>query len=329
MHSFSVSDEIRKHPQASLLDKQFFDPLAYNMKNTSMVAASSCSTYQHHISQLASSITPRVLKYTSGSGNYGEQGISAWYTIDKLPGPLHNLADTRNPRALRLNIDLGPNRIAFYIDNVLTHEEADALASCAESILESNGHSRMAPGINTPPGMRVNEAAHWFPPSEKENSAKRNFLEGLMGRILPFVPTKLENGLNLFPKISEKFAQFKYNKGDRFDRHVDGIFPGQGINELKDGVDEWVGVVSGFSMLFYLNDNETDGLEGGETRLWTADGSRHVDIQPRKGRVLFFRRGSPTAVMHAGLPVTGDVPKYIALVNLAYGEQTGTQPLVR
>ena len=61
-------------------------------------------------------------------------------------------------------------------------------------------------------------------------------------------------------------------------------------------------------MLLYLNDSDTDGLEGGETRLWSADGSIHYDVKPRKGRALFFRRGAPDAVLHAGLPVTGDVP---------------------
>ena len=80
-------------------------------------------------------------------------------------------------------------------------------------------------------------------------------------------------------------------------------------------------------MLLYLNDSDTDGLEGGETRLWSADGSIHYDVKPRKGRALFFRRGAPDAVLHAGLPVTGDVPKYMALVNLAYGERIGTEPL--
>ena len=61
-----------------------------------------------------------------------------------------------------------------------------------------------------------------------------------------------------------------------------------------------------------------DELVGGETRLWSASGESHVDVTPAKGRALFFRRGSPDAVLHAGLPVSGDVPKYMALINLAY-----------
>ena len=102
---------------------------------------------------------------------------------------------------------------------------------------------------------------------------------------------------------------------------MDGLFPGQGANASGDGVEEWNGVQSGMSVLFYCNDGENDGLVGGETRLWSADGSHHVDVVPRKGRALFFRRGSADAVLHAGLPVRGAVPKYMALINLAYGER--------
>jgi hypothetical protein len=133
----------------------------------------------------------------------------------------------------------------------------------------------------------------------------------------------------LYPKLSEKVAQFKYNPGgdDCFHRHVDGLFPGQGANQQGNGVDEWMGVVSGMSILFFCNDEATDGLKGGETRLWSANGSHFVDVNPRKGRALFFRRGSPNAVVHAGLPVEGEVPKYMALINLAYGVPTGTRPL--
>ena len=152
------------------------------------------------------------------------------------------------------------------------------------------------------------------------------FLGKIFQRIQALVPPTLD-GMPLYEELSEKIAQFKYNQGDEFKRHVDGLFPGQGVNASGDGVDEWTGVVSGMSMLFYLNDYTTDGLMGGETRLWSADGRQYKDITPVKGRVLFFRRGSPDAVLHAGLAVTGQIPKYMALINLAYGSRTGTGSL--
>lgn len=283
-----------------------------------------CSaSYQAHISKLAAGIQPRVLVSARGSGNHGESGTAAFYTIDKLP-KIETKPDELPPSPLeRVDIELGEDRLAFYIDNVLTHEEVDILAACAEAVLEHNGHSRLAPGIHTPPGMRINEAAHWYP----SRALASQLLSPIFDRIRPLVPPSLD-GLPLYPQLSEKVAQFKYNQGDRFNRHTDGLFPGQGANEQGTGVDEWIGVVSGMSMLFFLNDQETDGLIGGETRLWSADGTKHYDVIPRKGRVLFFRRGSPNAVLHAGLPVTGKIPKYMALINLAYGEQTGTRSLM-
>ena len=285
------------------------------------MTAAVCSAYQAHISSLAASITPRILVSTHGSGNYGESGSAAFYTIDELPKVLRG--DERSLTELkRVDIDLGPDRQAFIIDNVLTADESDALAACAEAILEANGHSRVAPGIRTPPGMRINEAAHWYPPYGS------SFLPSIFRRIEHLVPKAVGDGLPLYPKLSEKIAHFKYSKGDKFNRHIDGLFPGQGANPEGNGVDEWTGVVSGFSLLFYLNDTE-DGLEGGETRLWSKDGSFYKDITPRKGRVLAFRRGSHDAVLHAGLEVKGDVPKYMALINLAYGEQTATRPLMQ
>lgn len=285
--------------------------------------SSTCnSAYTSHISSLASSITPRVLLPMRGSGNHGESGQAAFYTIDDLPSSLANSSKSSSPQLELEDIDLGPNRLAFIIDNVLNPDEADALAACAESVLELNGHSRMAPGIMTPPGMRINEAAHWYP----SYRAAPNFLGPIYQRFRHLVPQTLD-GLPLHDRLSEKVAQFKYGNGDEFNRHTDGLFPGQGASQGGNGVDEWTGVVSGMSVLFYLNDGPTDGLAGGETRLWSEDGSRFVDVTPKKGRALFFRRGSPNAVLHAGLPVTGEVPKYMALINLAYGKQTGTDPM--
>lgn len=309
--------------------------------NPASVAAAACSAYQSRISCMASSLQPRVLVQTRGSGNYGESGPSAFYTFDQLPSALVGSSSAtanntsswaeQNPNGLeRVDLDLGPDRLAFTIDNVLTADEADALASCAEAVLESNGHSRVAPGIHTPPGMRINEAAHWYPPTfTNTEEAPTNILDSIFQRIQALVPATLD-GMSLYPRLSEKVAQFKYAPGgDKFSPHIDGLFPGQGRNTKGDGIDEWQGVVSGLSLLLYLNDEDHDGLIGGQTRLWSADGSHFVDVTPQKGRLLAFRRGSPNAVLHAGLEVDPEsaAPKYMALVNLAYGTQTGTRPL--
>ena len=157
-------------------------------------------------------------------------------------------------------------------------------------------------------------AAHWYP----SRTEAPLFLGPLLARFRHLVPATL-GGLPLYEQLNQKVAQFKYDEGDRFERHVDGLFPGSGCNEEGDGVDQWDGVQSGMSVLFYLN-GEEDGVVGGETRLWSSDGAQYVDVKPRKGRALFFRRGSEDAVLHAGLPVAPkSLPKVMALINLNYG----------
>ena len=106
---------------------------------------------------LAAAIKPRELVTVTGSGNYGESGRSAFYTIDELPPVLAAMTPPEQPLE-RIDLNL-PGRLAFIIDGVLSDEEADAMVACAESIYELNGHSRMAPGIQTPPGMRLTRPA--------------------------------------------------------------------------------------------------------------------------------------------------------------------------
>merc|ERR1719502_2669243 len=118
-----------------------------------------------------------------GSGNFGEAGTAAFYTIDALPRALVNMPP--RPKPLQRNdLDLGPERLAFIVDDVLSAEEADSLAACAESILQLNGHSRVAPGIRTPPGMRVNMAAHWYP----RRADAPGFFGALLERFRHLVP---------------------------------------------------------------------------------------------------------------------------------------------
>ena len=74
-------------------------------------------------------------------------------------------------------------------------------------------------------------------------------------------------------------------------------------------------------MLLYLN-GPADGVIGGSTRLFSRDG-RYVDVAPVKGSALFFRHGFGFAsVVHEGCRVTGDVSKYVARINVMYGDAT-------
>jgi len=277
------------------------------------------------LATLIMSIQPRVLASTHGSGNWGEQAASSYYTVERLPKPLLSLADSPAQPPSRRDIDVGPGGLAFMIDDILTPTEADALTACSEAIFEFNGNSRVAPGINTPPGMRQNKAAHWFANAEDAES----LFGPMYDRFKHLLPETVANR-PLYSHLNQKLAVFKYQEKDQFMPHVDGIFPGHGASTDSAGVDRWDGVESGLSMLLYLNDAESGDFVGGDTRLFSLgtnpqDG-QYVDVAPKKGSALFFRHGSGNdSVMHAGLPVTkGQVGKYLCKMNVLYGVRTGT-----
>ena len=84
-----------------------------------------------------------------------------------VPGaPIHAFVRTPEPLALQHQPGLNPQRhdidlgglLAFVIDDVLTAGEADAVAAASEQF----GYRDAAPGIATPPGMRMNKTVHWL-----------------------------------------------------------------------------------------------------------------------------------------------------------------------
>ncbi len=50
------------------------------------------------------------------------------------------------------------NKLAFVIDNVLSAEECELIINITDQL----GYRPEAPGIHTPPGMRMNQSVHWL-----------------------------------------------------------------------------------------------------------------------------------------------------------------------
>lgn len=226
--------------------------------------------------------------------------------------PVHAFATT--PEALafgaapglrpqRRDIDLG-GLLAFAIDDVVTADEADALVAASEGF----GFRDEAPGIATPPGMRMNKSVHWV--------ADDALLGPLMQRIRPLLPDQVE-GAALHGRLSHRLNMYRYDRDDVFNRHIDGDWPGYGLDTARRTMVEWDGVRSRLTMLLYLN-GPADGVQGGHTRLLDRQG-RWVDVTPTKGSALFFRHGShPGSVIHVGDRVLGETPKYVARINVLY-----------
>ena len=104
---------------------------------------------------------------------------------------------------------------------------------------------------------------------------------------------------DLFPVLSdgarpqslyERFRVYRYDKAQRFKRHIDG--------QVQDN-----GRASRLSFLIYLNDNFT----GGATRF------DNITIQPAPGMVLMFEHG----IKHEGLMVSSGT-KYVLRSDVFY-----------
>ena len=228
------------------------------------------------------------------------------HAFDSIPAALC-LRSQPALQPVRQDIDLG-GLLAFSIDHVVTSLEADAIIAATEQF----GYRNEAPGIATPPGMRMNKSVHWV--------ADEGLTGPMFARIAHLLPDCLE-GVPLFHAFSRRLNMYRYDANDVFNRHTDGNWPGYGLSSDRSTMQEWSpGLRSGLTMLLYLN-GPADGVLGGSTRLFSPDG-QPTDVKPLKGSALFFRHGfGPNSVVHEGCRVTGSVSKYVARINVMYGTE--------
>jgi hypothetical protein len=233
------------------------------------------------------------------------------YVIATQPGSLPMGGTVQNTPIYALEalpdeaIDSMPAGVpATRTDLVISKQGCDLMIAIGEHF----GYRSDAPGIRTPPGMRMNQAMHWM--------ADAALMEKINDAIAPLLPQQL-HGKALWPRLSQRIDMYKYRNGDVFNRHIDGTWPGYGVNADGDGIDEWPNSGSQLSMLLYFNRPE-DGVQGGATRVF-GRGGQVIDVTPKAGSALFFQHGFGIgSVMHAGGEVTGDAPKYVARINVLY-----------
>ena len=249
----------------------------------------------------------RAVAYMTGSLPMGGQVANTpVFSFHHTPAGLEFCAQPElHPQRRDISLD---GLLAFEISNVLTAAESDALVAATEQL----GYRDEAPGIQTPPGMRMNKSVHWIAPVE--------MMAEIYRRIAPLLPQAID-ARALAPRLSQRLNMYRYDAGDVFNRHIDGDWPGYGLsgspNDPTTRMAEWAGSRSMLTMILYLNGPD-DGVVGGQTRLLGRAGAV-VDVTPSKGSALFFRHGfDMQSVMHEGCRVTGDAPKYVARVNVMY-----------
>ena len=225
--------------------------------------------------------------------------------------PVHAFVET--PKLLQFGeLGVAPRRVdlaldgllAFTIDPVVTPVEARAIVDASERL----GYRDEAPGIATPPGMRMNKSVHWV--------ADEALLGPILQRIRPLLPPTID-GAVLQSRLSHRLNMYRYDDQDVFNRHTDGDWPGYGLTADRRAMVEWPELRSCLTMLLYLNGPE-EGVVGGATRLFSRTGA--LDVTPKTGAALFFRHGfGPGSVLHEGCLVSGSVSKYVARINVLYG----------
>ncbi|MEY3572921.1 MAG: hypothetical protein RJA77_836 [Pseudomonadota bacterium] len=248
--------------------------------------------------------TSRVVARITGSLPMGGvQPNTPIYAFDEalfLPEEL--VAPPIPPSRTDINLD---GQLAFLISGVLTRTQCQTIVRATESL----GYSAAAPGIATPPGMRMNQSVHWI--------ADVRLMQAIAARVIPLVPPQID-GRGVLNTLSQRLNMYRYQPGDQFRFHIDGDWPGYGLDREGLHMVEWTEARSALSMLLYLNDAE-DGLKGGETRLHSRLGTI-VDVNPVAGDALFFRHGfSLDSVQHEGLPVKAGI-KHLARINVMYEE---------
>ena len=251
--------------------------------------------------------TYRAVAHMTGSLPMGGQVMDTpVFAFDHTPDGLGFDAQTvLQPKRLDIHLD---GLMAFEINDVLTADECDALVAATEQL----GYRDEAPGIQTPPGMRMNKSVHWIAPAR--------MMEEIYRRIAALLPQVIDARV-LAPRLSQRLNMYRYDAGDVFNRHIDGDWPGYGLSGAADDATarmvEWPDSRSMLTMILYLN-GAVDGVEGGQTRLFSHSGGV-VDITPSKGSALFFRHGfGRQSVVHEGCRVTGTCAKYVARINVMY-----------
>jgi 7-cyano-7-deazaguanine synthase in queuosine biosynthesis len=253
-------------------------------------------------SSVAGTLQYRVVARMDGAlpnGNIANAPIFSLY-----PPPIEfQLTEHSDLTPFRTDIPLN-GQLAFLIDNVLTPDEADMLITMSEQL----GYDRATPGIHNLPGVRVNKALHWI--------SDDTFLGAVFRRIKHLIPPELD-GCRLHDMLSQRVNMYKYDKNDAFNKHLDGHWPGYGLNDNGQAIIEWPGTITKMTLLIYLNGPE-DGVQGGLTTLFCPSG-KTIEVAPKKGNAICFCHGpGDDSVVHEGSTVFGEVAKYVAKVNVVY-----------
>lgn len=189
---------------------------------------------------------------------------------------------------------------AFLLSDVLTPSECGQLLHTAHAI----GYQR--------DGIDGIGAVVWL--------ADESLLGPLFARVQGLLPPQI--GGCALKGLNARLRLFRYHPGAVYRPHIDGSWPGSGLDSegrLTD--DAFPGTrVSRLTFLIYLN----GGFDGGATTFFLPghSGDGHIaayGVQPQEGSVLCFPHGdSDASLVHEGSAVAPGGAKYIIRTDVLY-----------
>ena len=151
-----------------------------------------------------------------------------------------------------------------------------------------------------------------------------SILDRVWSRCSHLLPTRVDDSGGL-AGINARWRLFRYAPGAVYRPHVDGAWPGSGLQDGRLVFDAFGDRWSKFTALFYLN----DGFEGGATTFFVPDaagGLSAVAVAPQAGALVVFAHGdSPLSHVHEGSAVTRGV-KYVIRTDILYMLEPESEP---
>ena len=239
-------------------------------------------------------------------------GGADFYAVVKEPG--HTAPDlpvwtctepggisfNERPAAVIERKDLSEIPGAFHLLNVLSDEECDRFVQISEAL----GYHSDAP-VSLSRNIRHNNNFNWIVDESVDGP--------IWDRCRSFFGVSVFDGQQPLG-LNARFRFYRYSKGDFFNPHTDGAWPGSRVVNGQLVADAYGDRLSQMTALIFLS----DGYEGGRTLFHTGPTSI-VPVHTPKGAILCFPHGMhPQHCVHAGEVVTAG-QKYIIRTDVLYG----------
>lgn len=221
--------------------------------------------------------------------------LPVWTSIE--PG---SVSFDESPVAAIERKDLSEVPGAFHLLNVLSVEECDRFMQISEAL----GYHDDAP-VSLSRRVRHNDNFNWIVDESVDGP--------IWDRCRSFFAPSLFDGRHPLG-LNARFRFYRYGKGDFFNPHTDGAWPGSRVVDGRLLADAYGDRLSQMTALIFLS----DGYGGGRTLFQTGPASI-VPVHTPKGAILCFPHGRhPQHCVHAGEVVTAG-QKYIIRTDVMYG----------